>query len=292
MTRFARGGTANKKKPEEAASWKDLKKGVKVVATNQRRTRDHGQLNQLKSRDYKSKVRSFQQGHGQMRSFKQKMAIPEGFEKISGSFDKKEPTLIDSIKELDDKLKEEQRQLNEARKIGDEEEKKDRRREVRRLKRKKAKTSKMVCFHCRETGHGVADCPQVNDEHDDENIGVCFRCGSTEHDIGRCKAKVNPLKGEFPFAKCFICEEMGHLSRSCPDNPKGLYPMGGGCKTCGSVEHRWWNCNKMKEETGCDREKPGSVSTINPLMSADAVEGLEIIKPKKRKKTGPRVVTF
>ena len=32
--------------------------------------------------------------------------------------------------------------------------------------------------------------------------------------------------GEFPYAKCFICGEIGHLTRSCPDNPRGLYPRG------------------------------------------------------------------
>ena len=32
--------------------------------------------------------------------------------------------------------------------------------------------------------------------------------------------------GEYPYAKCFICGKMGHLSRSCSDNPKGLYAAG------------------------------------------------------------------
>ena len=41
--------------------------------------------------------------------------------------------------------------------------------------------------------------------------------------------KVNAVcfcTGEFPYAKCFICGEIGHLTRSCPDNPRGLYPRG------------------------------------------------------------------
>ncbi|NWR47109.1 ZCHC9 protein, partial [Regulus satrapa] len=126
---------------------------------------------------------------------------------------------------------------------GEEEEarRKDRRRESRRLRRQEKKKNAMVCFHCREPGHGVADCPAVL-ESQDMGTGICYRCGSTEHDLSKCRAKVDPAAGPFPYAKCFICGEMGHLSRSCPDNPKGLYAEGGGCKLCGSVEHFKKDC--------------------------------------------------
>ncbi|NWU67272.1 ZCHC9 protein, partial [Pterocles burchelli] len=119
--------------------------------------------------------------------------------------------------------------------------KKDKRREDRRLKRQEIKKNAMVCFHCREPGHGVADCPAVL-ESQDMGTGICYRCGSTEHDISKCKAKIDPAVGAFPYAKCFICGEMGHLSRSCPDNPKGLYAEGGSCRLCGSVEHFRKDC--------------------------------------------------
>ncbi|XP_066844868.1 zinc finger CCHC domain-containing protein 9 isoform X1 [Anser cygnoides] len=123
------------------------------------------------------------------------------------------------------------------------------RREGRRLRRQEARRNAMVCFHCREPGHGVADCPAVL-ESQDMGTGICYRCGSTEHDISKCKAKIDPAAGAFPYAKCFICGEMGHLSRSCPDNPKGLYAEGGCCKLCGSVEHFRKDCPENKNLGG------------------------------------------
>lgn len=55
-----------------------------------------------------------------------------------------------------------------------------------------------------------------------------FRCGSTEHKLQECRNAGNNKQLE--FARCFICDEGGHLSSQCPDNPMGLYPNGGACR--------------------------------------------------------------
>lgn len=61
-----------------------------------------------------------------------------------------------------------------------------------------------MCFHCREPGHGVADCPAVL-ESQEMGTGICYRCGSTEHDIGKCKAKIDPAVGMIQkFAFCGV----------------------------------------------------------------------------------------
>ncbi|NXX49110.1 ZCHC9 protein, partial [Tricholaema leucomelas] len=163
--------------------------------------------------------------------------------------------------------------------------KKDKRREDRRLKRKEMKKKAMVCFHCREPGHGVADCPAVL-ESEEMGTGICYRCGSTEHDIGKCRAKVDPAVGAFPYAKCFICGEMGHLSRSCPDNPKGLYAEGGGCKLCGSVEHFKKDC---PEKQNADQVTVGRWALG---MSADYEEITEAPKQQQPKVKVAKVVSF
>ncbi|XP_071436464.1 zinc finger CCHC domain-containing protein 9 [Pithys albifrons albifrons] len=162
---------------------------------------------------------------------------------------------------------------------------KDRRRESRRVRRQERKRNAMVCFHCREPGHGVADCPAVL-ESQDMGTGICYRCGSTEHDISKCRAKVDPAAGPFPYAKCFICGEMGHLSRSCPDNPKGLYAEGGGCRLCGSVEHFRKDC---LEKQNTDQV---TVARWVAGMSADHEDIADAPKLQKPKAKVPKVVTF
>ncbi|NXI53775.1 ZCHC9 protein, partial [Chloroceryle aenea] len=163
--------------------------------------------------------------------------------------------------------------------------KKDKRREDRRLRRREMKKNAMVCFQCREPGHGVADCPAVLQSLD-MGTGICYRCGSTEHDISKCKVKIDPAVGPFPYAKCFICGEMGHLSRSCPDNPKGLYAEGGGCRLCGSVEHFRKDC---PEKQNTDQFTVGRWATG---MSADYEEITETPKLQKTKMKVPKVITF
>lgn len=57
-------------------------------------------------------------------------------------------------------------------------------------------------------------------------------------------------KGEqaYEYATCFICHQTGHLAKACPDNPRGLYPKGGGCRFCGSVEHLKNDCPRKLQK--------------------------------------------
>uniref|UniRef100_A0A8C7V2Y6 CCHC-type domain-containing protein n=1 Tax=Oncorhynchus mykiss TaxID=8022 RepID=A0A8C7V2Y6_ONCMY len=77
-----------------------------------------------------------------------------------------------------------------------------------------------LCFNCRNPGYGLADCPEIKSY----------------------LAKIDPALDvcESPYAKSFICGKTGYMSRSCPDNPKGLHQ--GCCLVCGSVEHIQKDC--------------------------------------------------
>ncbi|CAM9326835.1 unnamed protein product [Lampetra planeri] len=170
--------------------------------------------------------------------------------------------------------------------------KRERRREERRLRRQHKKLGNMVCFQCREPGHGVADCPR----DPESGAGICFRCGSTEHELGACRARIDALAGELPFAKCFICGEMGHLSRSCPDNPRGLYATGGGCRECGSVEHFHKDCPLAKRGGAASALtltvwEGGGSADADPALEAEAAAAAAAAKAPRAVRA-PRVVTF
>lgn len=118
--------------------------------------------------------------------------------------------------------------------------------ERRKAEKSFAREKKKVCFNCRKAGHNLSECPELNkDLISTAGSGICFKCGSTEHTHFECRV----VKGqEFKFAKCFICQEQGHISRQCPDNAKGLYPKGGACRVCGDVTHLKKDCPKFQAQ--------------------------------------------
>ncbi|XP_023228117.1 zinc finger CCHC domain-containing protein 9-like [Centruroides sculpturatus] len=141
-------------------------------------------------------------------------------------------------------------------------------------------TFRMVCFHCREPGHQIAKCPALLNDTE-QGTGICFKCGSTEHKVNECSTKIT----DFPFAKCFICKKQGHLSRNCPDNPKGLYPNGGCCKQCGKLDHLKKDCPELKEMEGVSEML---LPTMKTSVSADA----EIDEYFQEKKHRHKVIKF
>lgn len=86
---------------------------------------------------------------------------------------------------------------------------------------------------------------------------------------------------------CFICKQEGHLAKACPDNPKGLYPKGGGCIFCGSVEHLKRDCPRKKEK---DAKNYVTVGTIGGSLEVEPGDGDGGRKKAAREKK--KVVTF
>lgn len=155
--------------------------------------------------------------------------------------------------------------------------------ERRKAEKVLARERKKICFHCRNSGHMLSECPKLQKSDVDLiESGICFKCGSTEHTHTECHIRGDVYK----HATCFICQQEGHISKQCPDNPRGLYPEGGGCRICGDVTHLKKDCLKFSK-----RKKEEYEVTVGTLdnRSFDALdEDLEAPKirspPKKKKK--------
>ena len=127
--------------------------------------------------------------------------------------------------------------------------------EARRLKRKAARESDKECFLCRQTGHLSQDCPQNTADAESLNAHkICYRCGRIDHSLKDCRKPPQvqtrkrkrsddegnedevPEQEHLPYAKCYLCQQNGHLAGFCPQNERGIYPNGGACKLCGTLK--------------------------------------------------------
>ena len=156
-----------------------------------------------------------------------------------------------------------------------------------------ARSKKFVCYNCREPGHMLADCPNAKAEESDLGhaaSGHCFKCGSLEHTSKDCKSKLK-RENAYRFAVCFICKQEGHLAKACPDNPKGLYPKGGGCVFCGSVEHLKRDCPRKVEKDMKQGVRVGMIGDTN-LEDEQVYDTAKMVKKKKKIIKEKKVVVF
>ena len=118
--------------------------------------------------------------------------------------------------------------------------------EMETKRREKNKDRKKNCLFCKKFGHTIQDCTEREKQGID--IRICYKCGSNEHNLDDCP-KYDEIEG-FPHVTCFICKEIGHLSKDCKDAKNGIFYKGGGCYFCGSNQHKKMDCPNMNINSG------------------------------------------
>jgi zinc finger CCHC domain-containing protein 9 len=161
-------------------------------------------------------------------------------------------------------------------------------RKRRQKKNDQQRSQHVICYHCREHGHFVTDCPSK--EKSELETSICYKCGSTEHALSACPKRKEGKLMDLPFASCFVCKEKGHLASKCPKNTKGVYVNGGECRYCGSRDHLASKCQNKKKTT----EKPqdeGDDNDVDDLLESDVPIG-ETSKEEAAPVRKRRVVKF
>lgn len=127
--------------------------------------------------------------------------------------------------------------------------------------RKKEAAKFTICLGCRQRGHYVKDCPQLDIAPAEDQMycsEVCFNCGSYEHALKNCP-KARDRNGVLLYANCFICKKTGHISRDCPENSKGLYPKGGCCYVCLATNHLARDCPQKQIQNDSSQQDTDGV---------------------------------
>jgi hypothetical protein len=88
------------------------------------------------------------------------------------------------------------------------------------------------------------------------------------------------------------------LTKTCPNNTRGIYPRGGCCHYCSEVTHLARDCPKKYNKKETDNQEDEDLSKIKPVavtldvnQSGDA-DVSEHQAPKPIKSKGKRVVKF
>ena len=122
----------------------------------------------------------------------------------------------------------------------------------------KKRFADVACFFCRQTGHSVANCKEASVAQ------LCYKCGSTEHRLKDCPKQQQQRRSteeNLPFARCFLCHQVGHIASQCSKNSHGIYVMtgSGGCRECGSFQHLAVNCPDKQQQ----RQRKNTNNTTN-----------------------------
>merc|ERR1712071_161878 len=135
------------------------------------------------------------------------------------------------------------------------------------------------CLRCRHRGHMQKDCPEKA-----KVVAKCFKCGKADHISRNCTIKAEV----YTYAECFICHQVGHLTKTWASNDNGIYPRGGSCYKCNEKTHLARDCPTVQKAAQDENVEPKVkavlVGTLDNKLSGDADVVADDVKPVAAKK--------